>query len=35
MAYGKANDFVVERPGTALGIAAAVGFLIGHMSSRK
>ncbi len=34
-AYGKANDFVVERPATAIGIAAAVGFLIGHFSSRK
>lgn len=35
MAYSKANDFVVERPGAALGIAAAVGFLIGHFSARK
>ncbi|MCO6381831.1 MAG: DUF883 family protein [Vannielia sp.] len=34
-AYGKANDFVVERPATALGIAAAVGFLVGHFASRK
>ncbi|SIN87386.1 DUF883 family protein [Vannielia litorea] len=34
-AYGRANDFVVERPATAIGIAAAVGFLIGHFSSRK
>ena len=34
-AYGKTNDFVVERPATALGIAAAVGFLIGHISARK
>ncbi|QDC09983.1 DUF883 family protein [Oceanicola sp. D3] len=34
-AYGKANDFVVERPATAIGIAAAVGFLVGHISARK
>ncbi|MBS8225661.1 DUF883 family protein [Vannielia litorea] len=34
-AYGRANDFVTERPATAIGIAAAVGFLIGHFSSRK
>lgn len=35
MAYSKANDFVVERPAAALGIAAAVGFIIGHFSARK
>ncbi len=34
-AYGKAQEFVSEKPATAIGIAAALGFLIGHISARK
>lgn len=31
----QANDFVARQPGTALGIAAGVGFLVGMWSSRR
>ncbi|KAA9007949.1 DUF883 family protein [Histidinibacterium aquaticum] len=31
----QAQDMVREQPGTALGIAAAIGFLIGLFASRK
>ncbi|MDF1872492.1 DUF883 domain-containing protein [Vannielia sp.] len=34
-AYGKANNFVHEKPAAALGIAAGLGFVIGHMMARK
>lgn len=29
------GDMIRERPGTAVGIAAAVGFAIGYLSSRR
>lgn len=32
---GQANDFVKNQPGTALGVAAGIGFLVGFMSGRK
>ncbi len=31
----QAQEFVDARPGTALGIAAGLGFLVGMMSARK
>lgn len=30
-----ANDFITKQPGTALGLAAGFGFLVGFLGSRK
>ena len=34
-AQDQANQFVVNQPATALGLAAGAGFLIGYLSSRR
>ena len=31
----QANDFVAEKPGIALGVAAGLGFLVGMLGSRR
>lgn len=33
--YQRANDFVTRQPGTAIGLAAGIGFVVGLLTQRR